>query len=355
MIRIELDELTKHFGGNTVIDKLELTVEPGEILALLGPSGCGKTTTLKLIAGLLHPDHGDIKFDGSSVLDIPAEKRSAVLVFQEYMLFPHLTVEGNISFGMKMMGKSSNVRKRRVKELLKLIELEGYEDYRPHQLSGGEKQRVALARAAAVNTDVLLLDEPLSNLDTALREEMQHFIRNIHDCEEMTTIFVTHDRDEAMLMADRIAVMKNGKIIQCGSPEKIYKYPVNRFTADFLGPANYIDGYLEDSRLYIGNNELEICLENISSSLDYKCEGEVIILLRPEFVSIHRKGEISKKEWIEGVIVSRKFVGDRIKYKVDLGQHQFLTVACLSPSEFSEGDYIFLEIDNDNIWIIEKK
>jgi len=240
MSRIEIQNLSKKFDNKEVLKSLTLEIKQGEMVALLGPSGCGKTTTLKLISGLLEADEGDIKFDGRSVIDQATEKRGAVLVFQEYLLFPHLTVEENIGFGLKMQGVAKGKRKQRVKSLLELVNLPGHEERFPHELSGGQQQRIALARALAVNPKVLLLDEPISNLDANLREEMRDLIKKIHEEEKMTTIFVTHDREEALLVADRIAVMRNGNLEQLGTPEELYRNPVNRYVADFFGQANYI-------------------------------------------------------------------------------------------------------------------
>ena len=352
MIGIELEGLTKYFGNQKVIDNLDLRIKPGEILALLGPSGCGKTTTLNLIAGLLQPDRGDIFFAGRSVTGVPAEKRSSVLVFQEYMLFPHLSVEDNISFGMRMAKKPLTERRKRVEELLALIDLQGHEKDNPQQLSGGEKQRVALARAAAINPEVFLLDEPLSNLDTALREEMQQFIRDIHVSEEMTTIFVTHDREEAMLMADRIAVMNEGKIIQSGCPQQLYEQPESKFVADFLGPANYLQGELEGKKLKIADKNIKLTEKNISSGIKTKVDSEVSVLLRPEFFDLFQNKKVRGDNIIEVTVVSKHYIGNRISYEVKLDEDNFLKVTTLPPSEFEEGEKICLSIEPQNIWVM---
>jgi len=235
MSSIKIRNLSKKFDQKSVLKSLDLEIDAGEMVALLGPSGCGKTTTLKIISGLLEADKGDIKFDGVSVIKEPTEKRGAVLVFQEYLLFPHLTVLENIAFGLKMRGTPEDIREERVKELLELVNLPGHEKRYPEELSGGQQQRVALARALAVDPKVLLLDEPISNLDANLREEMRELIKKIHEEKKMTTIFVTHDREEALLVADRIAVMRNGNLEQVGTPEELYRKPVNKYVADFFG------------------------------------------------------------------------------------------------------------------------
>ncbi|AGB41128.1 ABC-type spermidine/putrescine transport system, ATPase component [Halobacteroides halobius DSM 5150] len=341
MVEIKLNNLTKSFADEVVIDGLDLTINSGEITALLGPSGCGKTTTLKIIAGLLAPNQGDLLFNQESVIDIPTESREAVLVFQNYLLFPHLNVAENIAFGLKMRHVSDQKQQVRVKELLDLVNLTGYEQHSPAELSGGQRQRVALARALAINPEVLLLDEPLSNLDANLRGEMQDLIRKIHLKEEMTIVFVTHDREEAMLMADKIAVMNQGQIEQVGSPEELYKQPVTKFVADFFGTANYLSGRLTKESFSFSDGE--VAIDNKLAPRE-----EIEAMLRPEFIKLTAKEEAK----LTGTIINKRFVGERILYQVDIGK-QNLAVTILPPARFNVGDKVGLKIDLDNMWFME--
>ena len=222
MSKIVLKNIYKSFGHTKVIENINLEVEQGEILSLLGESGCGKTTTLKLIAGILSPDSGDIYIGEKRINDLPIEKRKAVIVFQDYVLFPHLNIEKNVGFGLKMMGKPKADIKSKVDEMLSLVSLEGYNKRYPHELSGGQKQRIALARALAIEPSVLLLDEPFSNLDANLKESVRDLVMTIQRKLNITTIMVTHEKEEAMMYSDKIAVMIDGKIEQLGSSMEVY-------------------------------------------------------------------------------------------------------------------------------------
>ncbi len=351
MVRIDLENINKSFADEHVIEQLNLTVEPGELVALLGPSGCGKTTTLKLISGLLQPDGGDILFNQTSVVGVPTETRGAVLVFQDYLLFPHLNVAENIAFGLKMKGAEEDYQQQRVEELLELVNMSGFEEQSPQELSGGQKQRVALARALAINPEVLLLDEPLTNLDANLRGEMQQFIRNLHQEQEMTTVFVTHDRDEAMLVADRIAVMNQGRIEQVGTPEELYKKPQSKFVADFFGDVNYISGQYEDGYFRFAEGKLPLAAEVVADQVELTDGVRLELMLRPEFVEV-RQSQSSSGFQLAGTIKERKFVGERICYLIDDGE-QIIKATELPPSNFTVGQEITLVIDKDNIWIME--
>ena len=353
MVEIELQNLTKKFSGEEVIKDLDLTIEPGELVALLGPSGCGKTTTLNLISGLLAPETGDILFDGESVLDVPTETRGAVLVFQDYLLFPHMNVADNIAFGLKMRGEAEETRKKKVKDLLDLVGLSGYGDNYPHNLSGGQQQRVALARALAVNPEVLLLDEPFSNLDANLRADMQKFIRNLHLEEEMTTIFVTHDRDEAMLIADRIAVMNDGIIEQYGTAEELYKHPQTKFVADFFGKANYLRGEIKSGQFSCAAGELPVDSKLVASGIELTEGQELEVMIRPEFIEFaSANGDDDSQVHLEGVICEKRFVGERIFYEI-LVNGQVLQVTVLPPSDFEMKEEVELVLDVNNLWYME--
>jgi iron(III) transport system ATP-binding protein len=241
---LELAHLSKSFGETRAVQNLELHVERGEILSILGPSGCGKTTTLRMIAGLETPTSGSVLSNGKDITQLPARARNMGMVFQNYALFPHLDVFENIAFGLKTRKLAPDVVRQRVAKALKSVRMEGYERRSVHQLSGGQQQRIALARALAIEPEVLLLDEPLSNLDPSLREDLRDQIRSIIREFEVTTVFVTHDQEEAFALADRVAIMELGVCRQVGKPEEVYNRPADPFVAAFLGKANLIPGPL---------------------------------------------------------------------------------------------------------------
>jgi putative spermidine/putrescine transport system ATP-binding protein/spermidine/putrescine transport system ATP-binding protein len=244
-IAVQLDGVTKRFGKTTALDAVSLLVRRGELMTLLGPSGCGKTTLLNLVAGFLVPDRGEIAIDGRRVTDVPPYRRESGIMFQQYALFPHMSVAANVGYGLKMRRIAKPEIARRVAEALALIKLDGLEDRKPRQLSGGQQQRVALARALVIRPKVLLLDEPFSALDRNLRASMQVEIKEIQRKLGVTTIFVTHDQSEALSLSDRIAVLAEGRIRQLGTPDEIYCRPVDRFVASFVGDINVLHARLE--------------------------------------------------------------------------------------------------------------
>ncbi len=247
-MEIRLDSLSKTYEessrGTLALKSVSTRIESGEFFFLLGPSGCGKTTLLRLIAGLLRPTAGRIYFDGKDVTELPVNRRNTALVFQGYALWPHMTVTANVEFGPRMKGLPGPKRRQMAADQLRRVQMENYADRKPNQLSGGQQQRVAVARALAAESGCLLLDEPLSNLDARLRLHMREELRELVKRSGVTAVYVTHDQKEALSMADRIAVMNAGEIVQCGTPEELYNRPTSRFVADFLGEANFIDGQL---------------------------------------------------------------------------------------------------------------
>ena len=251
MTTIKLQNLTKTFGSGSstvaAVDHVDLTIDSGEFYFLLGPSGCGKTTLLRIIAGMVEPTAGRVRFDDRDVTDVPVEKRKTAMVFQNYALWPHMTVAENVKFGPRMQNLPRHHRQALAQQNLTRIQMAQYSQRRPNQLSGGQQQRVALARALAAQPDVLLLDEPLSNLDAQLRLHMRTELLQLVKSTGMTAVYVTHDQQEALSMADRIAVINQGKVIQIGRPEQIYQRPVTRFIANFIGEANIIAGRIENA------------------------------------------------------------------------------------------------------------
>ncbi len=249
MPEVKLLNVTKRYGKVAAIDSLTLFVNEGEILTLLGPSGCGKTTTLRCIAGFAMPDSGQIYIGNQDVTRLPPEKRDIGFVFQNYALWPHMTVYQNIAFGLKLRKLSKSEIDKRIQEILSLVKLHGMESRFPRQLSGGQQQRVALARALALRPRVLLLDEPLSNLDAKLREEMRFEIRDLQRQFRITTVYVTHDQAEALVLSDRIAILNQGRLMQLGTPVEVYDYPANRFVADFIGLCNFFEAEVVEQTL----------------------------------------------------------------------------------------------------------
>jgi iron(III) transport system ATP-binding protein len=241
-MNVSLRNVTKRFDGQPVLDHVSIEIQAHELFFLLGPSGCGKTTLLRLLAGFYQPDEGEILFGASRMNEAPPHRRNAGMVFQNYALWPHMTVEANVAYGLDVRGIEGKDRERRVAEALAIVRMDAYANRSPNQLSGGQQQRVALARALVIRPDVLLLDEPLSNLDARLRLEMREEIRRIHDETRITTIYVTHDQKESLSLADRMAVLRDGTVEQIGAPRSLYRAPGNKFVADFLGETNWLSG-----------------------------------------------------------------------------------------------------------------
>lgn len=286
MARLEVENLRKRFGPVVAVDGVSFSVDTGEILVLLGPSGCGKTTVLRCIAGLERPDQGEIRIDGSSIVHLPPERRNVGLVFQNYALFPHLTVAGNIAYGLRHGRRriSRKERNAKVAELLELVGLSGYARRKPHELSEGQKQRVALARALAVEPKILLLDEPLSALDAALRVELRRELRRILKERGTTSVYVTHDQEEALVLADRVGVMREGRLEQVDRPQELYERPKSLFVAQFLGRANLWPAHLvrqEQDKALVRIDETELEAEAASP-----LSSEVVLFFRPEWVEI---------------------------------------------------------------------
>jgi len=298
----------------TAVREVSLDIEKGELVTLLGPSGCGKTTTLRIIAGFEFPTFGTITLDGKEINSLPPHKREMSMVFQSYAIFPHLTVFENIAYGLNVQRQSKSVIKERVNKVLELVHLEGYGDRAPTQLSGGQQQRVALARALIMEPKVLLMDEPLSNLDAKLREEMRTEIRRIQKEMNITSVYVTHDQIEAMTLSDRIVVMNQGIIEQIGTPVEIYRFPNSRFVADFIGRANFIPGEVcekYDSKLTVF--VFGECIELKNIQRDFNKQEAVTLIVRPEMIRIKKTGELFK-----GLIRRAVYLGDVIEYDVEV-------------------------------------
>ncbi len=305
--------ITKRFGDVTAVDDLHLEVGDGEFFALLGPSGCGKTTTLRMIAGLEFPTMGSLRVFGDEVGTLPANKRPVNTVFQNYALFPHLNIEDNVAFGLKMQKVDRSERTRRVGEALELVQLGHLSARRPEQLSGGQQQRIALARALVNRPKVLLLDEPLGALDLKLRQQMQGELKGLQRELGITFVFVTHDQEEALTMSDRIGVMRDGELLQVDPPEAIYERPANRFVADFIGQTNLLEGTVEDRSTVCLRNGARIPIES-----DHPVGTSVAVILRPERAGLAEIGTPSGSASLEGTVSSVTYLGNAIVYGVDL-------------------------------------
>ncbi len=331
-VDVRLDRVTKRFGDVVAVDDLTLGVERGEFFALLGPSGCGKTTTLRMIGGFEATSEGTISLGGTDVTDLPPFKRNVNTVFQNYALFPHLDVYENIAFGLRRRKVTENEVRHQVASMLKLVDLPGYEKRRPSQLSGGQQQRVALARALVNNPQVLLLDEPLGALDLKLRKQMQVELKRIQSEIGITFIFVTHDQEEAMTMADRIAVMRHGKIEQLGAPEELYERPATEFVAGFLGVSNLLDAEvtgrndtLADLRLADGTH-----VRAPAGALDGS--PRVRIGVRPEKLRVQPLADGNVVEAagdanaLQGVVLDASYIGVSTQYLVQTADGHRITV-----------------------------
>jgi len=289
MSKVVLENIVKKYGQNTVVKGVSLTAENGQLLSILGPSGCGKTTTLRMIAGFEQSDGGTISFDGKPMDKVPVNKRNIGMVFQSYALFPHMTVEDNIAYGLCQRNLSQSEIKERVEDAMKMVHLEDFAQRKPKALSGGQQQRVALARALVIKPDVLLLDECLSALDKKLRVEMQVELRRILDKTGVTTFFVTHDQEEAMTLSDKIVVMNNGVIEQVGSPYEVYERPKNRFVAGFLGKANFFEGRVTSMNAEEGYVVLEKDGNSVAIPAKDAVLGEdAVFAVRPEKMRISK-------------------------------------------------------------------
>jgi sulfate transport system ATP-binding protein len=307
---IRVKNLTKRFGDVTAVDKVSFDVEQGKLVTLLGPSGSGKSTILRIIAGLEIPDAGTIFLDDIDATSLPAQKRNVGFVFQHYALFKHMTVWKNIAFGLEVKKRPKQEIQDRVDELLRLVKLEDYGDRFPSQLSGGQRQRVALARALAPNPKVLLLDEPFGALDAKVRQNLATWLRELHKRIQVTSVFVTHDQNEAIEISDAIVVLNRGKVEQIGKPEEIYDRPRTKFVASFIGNANVIEATIKDGKALAGVDKLELPLtEELNES------GEAVVLVRPEDVLLSRESSGGK---LHGTIVGVRYRGDVYEITVDM-------------------------------------
>ena len=321
MARVELHDLSKTYGGTVAVAGVSLDIAQGELVALLGPSGCGKTTTLRMIAGFIPATSGHVLIGGRDVTDLPPYRRDTGMVFQGYALFPHMTVDENVAFGLEMRRVAKSEIAPRVAEALRLVRLDGRGGRMPRELSGGQQQRVALARALVVNPAVFLLDEPLSNLDAKLRHEVRIEIRQLQQRLGLTTIFVTHDQEEALTLADRLVLMNKGTIQQTGSPEDLYNRPENLFVADFIGRANVIRGRLAEPGTFVSAGGMAVrCADGTLTN------GAAALVLRPERIALTPAPVAGRANNVAGSIERLTYLGPLSEYLVRCATGEALTV-----------------------------
>jgi len=341
-----VERLVKTYSGAGApsVDHVDFDLDQGEMLALLGPSGCGKTTILRMVAGLITPTGGRIMLDGRDMSQIPVHRRNMGMVFQAYALFPHMSVAENVAFGLEMRGVPKVDRASRVERALDLVKLKGYGERRITQLSGGQQQRCAIARSLVIEPQLLLLDEPLSNLDAKLRDEMREEIRDIQARTGVTAIFVTHDQDEALSMADRLAVMSAGKIEQIGTPRQIFDQPVTEFVANFIGAGNFLNGTAVEPRVAAVSG-----MGTIAVGQDLSVGQDVRLLVRPHRLVVNGPGENT----FEGTVKHLVYRGDMLTLNVSVGEHLFTvdlpTHAGILPER---GDKVTLAVARGDVTVI---
>ncbi len=356
---VTLDHVSKQFGNVKGVEDVDIAIQSGEFFTFLGPSGCGKTTTLRMIAGFYYPSTGRIHFGSEDVTNLPPNKRNTGMVFQNYALFPHMTVFENIAFGLQVRRMARSEIKERVERVQRLVRLEGLGQRRIDQLSGGQQQRVALARALVIEPRILLLDEPLSNLDAKLREETRFEIKRLQSELGITTIYVTHDQAEAMSMSDRIMVMQGGQVQQIGTPEEIYHRPLNRFVASFIGETNLWEGVVTsisgaEATIRIAPElELRALIKNASSRCRLQSGEKTAISIRPEAIVEVSEGAEARDNVVFGTITVAEFTGASVQYVTAVGTNLLRSMLISQGSRVKQhGERIALHIPKESIYFV---
>lgn len=334
---VSIINMTKKYGEFVAVNDLNLNVQEGEFVSILGPSGCGKTTTLRVIAGLIQPNSGKVYINKKDVSNLPPYKRNIGMVFQDYALFPHMSIRNNLAFGLYTHKVPKNKIQKRTEEMLELVQLVGMGDRQPSQLSGGQQQRVALARALAIEPSVLLLDEPLSNMDLKLRQEMRVELRRIQRKVGITTIFVTHDQGEALALSDKIVVMKQGHIVQVDDPVRLYEYPNSRFVASFLGDANFFCGRVESDVVDVNGVKFKP-----RGGIRGQKGEEITIIVRPEKIKIKVEATNSTTNIASGVVKSYIYLGAFTRYYIQLKEGWVVIADSIDTNIHPEGSKVIL-------------
>ncbi|AZS44394.1 Spermidine/putrescine import ATP-binding protein PotA [Microbacterium oleivorans] len=359
--RIVLRDLSKRYGSSPsdpfAVDGVSIDIRPGEFLTLLGPSGCGKTSTLRMIAGFETPTSGVLEVDGKDMIGIEPNKRPMAMVFQSYALFPHLSVRENIAYGLKLKRTPAQRLKSEVDTILTIMNLVSFADRAPHQLSGGQQQRVALARALVMRPKVLLFDEPLSNLDAKLRIQMRTEIRRLQRRLGITSVFVTHDQDEAMTLSDRIVVMNRGKIEQIGTPDEVYRRPASSFVADFIGRANFVDTTVVDADG--GGRAMIVALGktmDVAAHPAVTATGDALLVVRPEAVRVTPAPGVDEVTGDYGRVISTVFHGETVEYEIETASGT-LTASVSDPSVediFAPMTVVHVAVASDRGWLLPR-
>jgi iron(III) transport system ATP-binding protein len=344
--KLSLEGLGKNFGTVAAVADVDLSLQPGEFVSFLGPSGCGKTTTLRMIAGFMKPTAGRIVLDGVAISDpssvVPPEKRSMSMIFQSYAIWPNMTVGENVAFGLKLRKLGKAEIATRVDRILDTVQLSRLKDRYPAELSGGQQQRVALARAIVIEPAVLLLDEPLSNLDANLREEMRTEIRRLHDAFRITTVYVTHDQAEAMVTSDRIVVMNHGRIDQVDDPISLYNRPRTRFVAGFIGRTNFLDGRIEGERIVFPGFDVPLGSAPAGESTDRAASFSV----RPQTIRLAGARSAEAGWWVAGRIAERSYLGEYWEYGVRVNGSDLMVRVTTPPTTLHEAEQaVWIHID----------
>lgn len=344
---LQLKNINKYFGKNHVIKNVNLNFEKGHFITFLGPSGCGKTTLLRMIAGFYEPDEGEILLNGKNIEKVPPYDRNTAMVFQEYALFPHMNVFDNVSYGLRVKKKSKDEIEKRVKQALALMQLEGMEKRFPNQMSGGQQQRVAVARALVMNPEVLLLDEPLSNLDAKLRENVRVELRQIQQKMGLSTIYVTHDQSEALSMSDAIVVLKDGIVHQVGTPQEIYFEPKTAFVADFIGTTNLIS--------LKGESGNQVAYGGIvfTSSNPVKEGSEYVASVRPESAGLS-KNPVENQVNLKAHITNTMFLGEKVRYFLRDALDKEWIVDAFDPGRTIHQGDVYVTFPAEKAWVIAK-
>ena len=344
---LQLKNINKYFGKNHVIKNVNLNFEKGHFITFLGPSGCGKTTLLRMIAGFYEPDEGEILLNGKNIERVPPYDRNTAMVFQEYALFPHMNVFDNVSYGLRVKKKPKDEIEKRVKQALSLMQLEGMEKRFPNQMSGGQQQRVAVARALVMNPEVLLLDEPLSNLDAKLRENVRVELRQIQQKMGLSTIYVTHDQSEALSMSDAIVVLKDGIVHQVGTPQEIYFEPKTAFVADFIGTTNLISLKAESG------NRVTYGGVSFASSNPVKEGVEYVASVRPESAGLS-KDPVENQVNLKARITNTMFLGEKVRYFLQDALDKEWIVDAFDPGRTIHQGEVYVTFPAEKAWVIER-
>jgi len=353
MAILKVNSLSKNFGKVKAVTEVSFEATEGKVLSLLGPSGCGKTTTLRCIAGFENPDTGEISLDDRKITHIPPEKRGIGMVFQNYALWPHMTVYANLAFGLQIKKIPKDEIPKKIKRVLSMVRLEGYENRYPRQMSGGQQQRIAMARALVFEPEIMLLDEPLSNLDAQLREEMRFEFTELQKKLGITAVYVTHDQAEALVISDKIVILNKGTIVQSGSPKEIYSNPKNKFVAGFIAVTSFLDGnvdsFIEEKTKVIVKTDDGLIIQGLNNSLSIG--QRVSVALRMKAIKFIKDGNNEKRKKINtfrGKIIQLSYLGNTVDYKIQIGKWQIRTNAD-AKYDFKIGEEVTFSLPTEDI------